>query len=242
MTISVEILQKVKSKLFKYFQKLIKFLGWVMFVAILLSFTDIPFWAYYWLGTSGADLTKKPDYIVLLGGVGMPSPEDLMRTYTVSGAWEQVPDAKIIIAFPDDSAKKEYSPELLMAQELKMRGVDSLLISFEKKGISTRTQALNVACIIGDSNLVNTAIRIVTSPEHMFRAVRSFRKAGFKYVGGTPAFEAAIRETRLIKDKDSKGEKRLLNIRYNMWSYLKYEITVVREFCAIGYYKLRGWI
>ncbi len=239
---SLEILTKIRLHVIKYFQKFIKLLGWVMFVAILLSFTNIPFNIYYWLGTNGADLTQRPGYIVLLGGVGMPSPEDLMRTYTTSGAWKQVPEAKIIIAFPDDTAKKQYSPELLMAHELEMRGVDSTLILFEKEGISTRTQALNIANIVGDSNLTHSAIRIVTSPEHMFRAVRAFHKVGFKNVGGTPAFESAIRETKLIRDQDSKSEKRLLNIRYNMWSYLKYEITVAREFCAIGYYKLRGWI
>ena len=42
----------------------------------------------------------------------------------------------------------------------------------------------------------------------------------------------------------ARQEKQLrsLNIRYNMWSYLKYEITVMREWCAIAYYWIRGWI
>jgi hypothetical protein len=31
-------------------------------------------------------------------------------------------------------------------------------------------------------------------------------------------------------------------LRYNMWSYLHLELFVFREYCAIGYYKLKGWI
>jgi uncharacterized SAM-binding protein YcdF (DUF218 family) len=226
----------------RIFNRFIKILGWIFLTGIILSFTDIPFYTYYWLGTNGADLTKKPDYIVLLGGVGMPSPEDLMRTYFTAGAAEQVPDAKIIISFPPDTIYKQFSPEILMAKELEMRGIGSDRISFEYYGYSTRTQAQNIKKLVGSNRVDTIAIRIVTSPEHMFRAVRVFRKVGFGYVGGTPAFESAIDENKLIRGRHKKTEKSLLNLRYNMWSYLKYEITVVREFCAITYYKIRGWM
>jgi uncharacterized SAM-binding protein YcdF (DUF218 family) len=224
------------------FNKFLKFLGWATLIAIILSFTDIPFYAYYWLGTHSADLTKKPDYIVLLGGVGMPSPEDLMRTYFTAGAANEVPDAKIIISFPPDTLFKQYSPELLMAKELMMRGIDSSRISFEYYGYSTRTQAMNIKELIRNNRPDTVSLRIVTSPEHMLRSVKVFRKVGFGYVGGSPAFESAIKEDKLIKGKHKKAEKSLLSIRYNMWSYLKYEITVVRELCAITYYELRGWM
>jgi len=33
-----------------------------------------------------------------------------------------------------------------------------------------------------------------------------------------------------------------LNIRYNMWSNLQYEIKVLREFAAIFYYKMKGYL
>jgi uncharacterized SAM-binding protein YcdF (DUF218 family) len=197
---------------------------------------------YYWLGTSGADLTKRPDYIVLLGGVGMPSPEDLMRTYFTAGAAKEVPDSKVIISFPPDTINKEFSPERLMAKELMMRGIDSSRLSFEYNGYSTRTQALNIKTMLQTTRPDTVAVRIVTSPEHMFRVVRVFRKVGIGYVGGSAAFESAIDEEKLIRGRHKNTEKKLLNIRYNMWSYMKYEITVVREFCAIGYYKMRGWI
>jgi uncharacterized SAM-binding protein YcdF (DUF218 family) len=87
-------------------------------------------------------------------------------------------------------------------------------------------------------------IRIVTSPEHMLRSVKVFRKNGFRYVGGQPTFEKDIRE-EMLRKKSQTGDIRqapAVSLRYNMWNYLKYEITVLREYCAIAYYKLRGWI
>jgi uncharacterized SAM-binding protein YcdF (DUF218 family) len=240
------MIKKIPSRFIARFRKIfrgfIKFLGWISLIGIILSFTDIPFYVYYWLGTSGADLKQKPDYIVLLGGVGMPSPEDLMRTYFTAGAAKEVPDSKIIISFPPDTINKEFSPEILMAKELEMRGVDSSRIFFERLGYSTRTQAINIKNMLNSDRPDTVAIRIVTSPEHMFRAVRVFRKVGIGYVGGSPAFESAVDEDKLIRGRHKDTEKKLLNLRYNMWSYLKYEITVTREFCAIGYYKLRGWL
>lgn len=220
----------------------IQIIGWFTFIALVLSFTDIPFNVYYGLATRGADLSRKPDYIVMLGGVGMPSPEDLIRIYTAAGAWHQEPESKVIIAFPSEPELKQWSPELLMAKDLIMRGVDSTSILYEREGISTRTQGLNIAKLIGKQNLDSIGVRIITSPEHMYRAVRVFRKIGFKYVGGTPAFESAIDENKLIKGERKNSEKRFLKIRYNMWSYLKYEITILRELCAIAYYKVHGWI
>ncbi|MBA7535770.1 hypothetical protein ES705_28028 [subsurface metagenome] len=133
-----------------------------------------------------------------------------------------------------------------MAHELIIRGIDSTRLLFEKSGHNTRTQALKIIDMLGDFSVDSIAIRIVTSPDHMFRSVATFRKAGFKYVGGRPSFEQAIDEEMLLRKnitKDQlKTETRKLNLRYNMWNYLKYEIIVLREYCAIVYYKLRGWI
>lgn len=217
-------------------------LGIFLFVAIILSFTDLPFWAYYWLGTHNADLDQKPNLIVLMGGGGMPSGDGLMRCYsTVNIAFES-PDAKILIAVPSDTARKEESPELLMARELILRGIDSTRFIFEPKGSNTYTQVKNIRALFNPSAMDTLAMRIVTSPEHMFRSVKAFRKSGFLYVGGQPAFGKDIPEELLEKKSLGASPKGGLNLRYNIWNYLKYEITVVREYCAIVYYKLRGWI
>jgi len=229
-----------------FFKKVFIVLGVITFLAIIFSFTDYPFWAYYWLGTHNSELESPPDIVVLMGGGGMPSPDGLIRCYYAAEIAHIYPRSRVIIAIPADTAQKEYSPELLMGEELKMRGIDSVRILYEKEGFNTRTQALNIFNMLGKVAADSLALRIVTSPEHMFRSVATFRKIGFSEVGGAPSFEEDIEESLLVEKKKiyqaDKQNTRGLNIRYNMWNYLKYEITVLREYCAIVYYKLKGWI
>ena len=77
----------------------------------------------------------------------------------------------------------------------------------------------------------------------MYRSIHSFRKVGFKIVGGSPSFEKPSDEEKL-KDETNKDENKVRNLalRYNMWSYMQYEIIVLREYTAIGYYWVKGWI
>jgi len=232
----------IKKRIFPIFNGLIKVLGWITLSGLVLALTDIPYFAYYGLGTINSEMNKEPDYIIMLGSMGIPSPDDLMRTYYTAGAWMKARNAKIIIAFPADTSLKQYSPELLIAQELKLRNVDTTKIFFERYGYSTRTQALNVREMLGKEDAGNITMRIITSPEHMFRAIRTFRKAGFYQAGGTPTFEKVIAEEKLMKGSKKNAEKTGLTFRYRIWSYMIYEITVAREFCAIAYYKIRGWI
>lgn len=233
-----------------WLQKLIKIskgitlgLGMFLIVAIMLSFTDLPFWAYYWLGTHDVDLESEPNLIVLMGGGGMPSADGLIRCYSAVNIADESPDAKIIIAIPCDTAMPEESPERLMANELILRGIDSSRFIFEPYGSNTISQVQNMRAMFESNALDTLVIRIVTSPEHMLRSVKVFRKAGFKYVGGQPAFGKDIPEELLKKNSQTESEAPAgVGIRYNMWNYLKYEITVLREYCAIVYYKLKGWI
>ena len=222
-------------------------LGIVLIISVVFSFTDYPFWAYYWLGTHNADLEMEPELIVLLGGGGMPSADGLMRCYHAAKVADHHSDAFVVIAVPADTALNEDSPELLMCRELSMRGIDSTRIFYERDGVNTITQAKNLYAMLGPELAQSSGIRLVTSPEHMYRSVAVFRKTGFRYVGGQPSFETDIKEQMLIKkrkkgDETEKDALKALSLRYNMWNYLKYEITVLRELCAIAYYKLRGWI
>lgn len=87
------------------------------------------------------------------------------------------------------------------------------------------------------------AVLIITSPEHMYRAVKSFQKAGFGEVGGEPAFGNDLSEQDIEDDEEATDTRiKNSNLRYNMWSYLQYEIMVVREYLAIAYYYVKGWI
>jgi len=215
------------------------FMGTLALLLVALSFTDIPYWAYHRLGLPEQRLSGDPDLVVVLGGAGMPSPDGLIRTYYAAGAARQFPAAGIIIALPY-SGRDSLLPLQLMANELILKGVDPQRIRFEPHGFNTHAQAVNIAAMAGEQR---SALRllVVTSPEHMFRAVRCFENEGFSEVGGEPAFEVPVEEDKL-RDKKQPGGLGNVAIRYNVWSYMHYELLVLREYCAISYYKLRGWL
>ena len=92
------------------------------------------------------------------------------------------------------------------------------------------------------------SILLVTSPEHLYRSVLTFKKAGFLKVDGIPAFEKDI-ETDLSFRAGLLGGKSYVPdvggnvvLRYKFWNYLEYELEIIREYVAIGYYWLMGWI
>jgi uncharacterized SAM-binding protein YcdF (DUF218 family) len=96
---------------------------------------------------------------------------------------------------------------------------------------------------------MQTPILLITSPEHMRRTVLSFRKVGFEKVNALPAFENALEADLSFKDDDLGGNKKgvpdvgkSINMRYQLWNHLKYEILIFREIVALTYYWLRGWI
>jgi uncharacterized SAM-binding protein YcdF (DUF218 family) len=216
-------------------------IGFFACLAIILSFTDIPYFAYYRLGTANTKLSDPPDMIVILSGSGMPSPDGLIRAYYGVEASRKFPDAKIIIALPYDD-KNSLKPLKLMAYELTVKGIDSTRIVYEPLGFNTRSQAMNIAAIY-PNNQNNLSLLLITSPEHTYRSVKTFIKAGFTKVGGLAAFDTPI-DPEKVTDQDISRDIRIksLSLRYNMWSYLHYELIVMREYCAIGYYKLKGWI
>jgi uncharacterized SAM-binding protein YcdF (DUF218 family) len=215
--------------------------GVISFLILILSFTDIPFYAYYRLGTVNAKLTRPPDVIVILSGSGMPSPDGLIRAYYGVQAAKKYKSAKIIIALPYGEGNS-LQPLQLMAQELAAKGIDSSRFQYEPMGFNTRSQALNIAAMY-PAGKGGISMLLITSPEHMYRSVKAFRKVGFAGVGGLAAFDKPIdpeKATDTGKAKDIRVKS--LNLRYNMWSYLHYELFVLREYSAICYYKLKGWI
>jgi len=210
---------------------------------LVLSFTDLPYFAYYYLGTSAPELNRPPDLIVVLGGTGMPSPDGLIRTYYAAKAGTEFKNAAVVIALPYTENEKDSLEQIrMMAHELIVKGIDSARIHYEPLGFNTRSQALNILSAYA-STKKTLALMIVTSPEHMYRSVKTFQKAGFAHVGGLPTFEKPIDEEK-AKDKENAKDRRIksLSLRYNMWSYLHYELLVLREYTAISYYKIKGWI
>lgn len=231
-----------------YFLKIVRNLfilcGILFAVSVITAFTTLPFWSIYWLGTSKSELNERPSNIILLGGGGMPSESNLMRSWHTAAAAEQFPGADVVIAMPGNLDDSTDTP-LMIRHELIMRGVNIRRIIFEAHGTNTRAQALNCKEKFNES----LPILIITSPEHTRRAVLAFKKAGFSNVNAWPAFEDAV-DTDLTYADDELGGKKVpvpdvgnsISIRYQFWNHLKYEIIFAREYLALCYYKMRGWI
>ncbi len=221
-----------------YFKKVLLILGYFSVLFIILSFTSLPYWAYYGLASTDDQLEIPPSVIVIMGGDGMPSPSGLMRLYNGTEKALQHPSSRVIIALPYNEYDSTYQLSL-MAHQLVEKGVDTSRILFTPNGFNTRSQALEI------KELVDTLapMLIVSSPEHMYRSIHSFRKVGFQVVGGAPSFEKPSDKEKL-KDKTDKDDTKVRNLalRYNMWSYMQYEIIVLREYTAIAYYWVKGWI
>jgi uncharacterized SAM-binding protein YcdF (DUF218 family) len=236
---------KVKSIYFlRLLRNLFVLIGIFFSICVLLTLTSAPFWGYHWLGTSKSEITEKPSTIILLGGGGMPSHSALMRSWYVAKATKLFPKANVIIAMPGNLTDSLSTP-ISMKKELEIRGINSSKIDFENKGTNTRAQALNCQRHIK----MKSPILLVTSPEHMRRAVLCFQKVGFEKVNALPAFENAT-EADLSFDDDKLGGRKTgipdvghsINMRYQLWNHLKYEILIAREIVALSYYWIRGWI
>ncbi|MCE1167115.1 MAG: YdcF family protein [Sphingobacteriia bacterium] len=224
--------------------RIIFMIGLFSSVLIALSFTSIPFYASYRLSCPHQKAYNSPDYIVVLGAGGMPSAEAIMRCYYGSEAAKAYVTSQVIIALPTLPQYFKQSHTYKMYQEMRLRGVDSTRFIFEIKGTNTHEQALTIKNDLKIS--ANSSLLIITSPEHIYRSIKTFQRAGFKLVSGLASYENAIDESLLLKQTekptiiDNPGRNPAL--RYNMWNYLKIEITVLREYFAITWYWLNGWI
>lgn len=222
------------------------FCGIFFIVLCSLAFTTLPFWALYHLATGNSKIEKKPEIIVMLSGAGIPSENGLIRAYYTAKLALECPAALVIVAVPGDTTDSLGDPRRVAA-ELRLRGVDPERIRFECTGKNTRGQALMIAGIIKPEKR-SASVTLVSSPEQMKRAVLSFRKCGFTCVSGLPTFESSLETDLTFNDNNLKGNNIVppignnLQVRYQFWNHLKYEVIVIREYFALTWYKIRGWI
>ncbi len=218
-------------------------LGALFVVIIILSFTTLPFWMYYGLGSPDHKLTSDPEYIVVMSGAGIPSESGLMRTYRAAEMGKRFPKAKIIVTMPGISTDTT-SASYLMKKEIVMRGVEDSRVSFENKGTNTRSQALAITKIVKN----NPSMLVISSPEHLYRSVAAFHKVGLTNAVGEPAFSQSMDVSFAFDDEKLGGSAFVPNIggntqiRYQFWSHLRFQVIVYREYVAIAFYKLKGWI
>jgi uncharacterized SAM-binding protein YcdF (DUF218 family) len=231
-------------QIFRLLRRILVLSGFLFILLVVLAFTTLPYWGYHWLGTSRSERKWKPEVIVLLGGSGMPSESNLIRSWFTASASRDCPDCPVLIVMPGDTADHHGTP-VKMRDELIIRGVTPQNIRFAAQGTNTRAQALECLTMVDPQS----SLLLITSPEHMRRAVLCFRKAGFTKVNALPAFENASEADFSFIDKELGGRQTILpdvgnrtQVRYQVWNHLKYEILIARELAALAYYRIRGWI
>ncbi len=222
-------------------------LGLVFLLSLILAFTPLPWRAYRWLASDPEDLGRPPQYIVILGGGGIPSESGLMRTYWGAGAARKHIHATVVVALPVDG-ELAGSATARMRDELMLRGVERDRILIEPQGRNTREQALNVGGMIGPDHR-KAPVLIVTSPDHMKRALLTFRKAGFGRVAPLAAFSESVQAPLTYDTKELGGRDipmpnigSMTSLKYRFWNNLGFQLRVARELTALGYYRLMGWI
>ena len=221
--------------------------GIAVFLMLACCLTPYPWRLYHWLGCDPMKIQNPPDCIVVLGGGGIPSESGLMRSYLGAELGRRYPNATVIATMPVDG-NSENSDAEKMRRELLMRGIPQERILLEKRGRNTREQALNVRSLLGVDYATNGLV-IVTSPEHMRRAILSFRKAGFTSTGAASAYSEAL-DAELTYDTAELGGTDLpmpnvgenLYLRYQFWNNLGYLSKASRELVALLYYKVMRWI
>ena len=214
-------------------------LGAPFFVMVVLAFTSVPFYAYYRLGQNPneCDTLMQPQHIVMFGGAGMPSEDNLIRLYHTAALARHF-DLPVILVHPEDSLCQTE-----MTRLLRQGGIDSILYMTE--GANTRSQALEL--LAAHPELAEEPFIAVTSPEHVRRTVKCLNKAGFQNVIGKAAYPATVDFDLSLKKRKLGGNEAIPSIesvkmRYTFFNYLKLEITCVREYFALAYYKIKGWI
>ncbi len=137
-----------------------------------------------------------------------------------------------------------HSDAYKMALEISKDNIDPARFLFETRGTNTHTQACEIFGMLHNS--CEKRMLIVTSPEHMYRCILTFKNCGFAEVSGLPTFGAAFEDDLLLTEEERSkaihSPDRSIDLRYNMWNYLKLQIGIMREGIALAWYKLRGYI
>ena len=229
----------IMSHLVKTIKVLFFGLGIVFATMIALAFTSKPFYWWYNLGQNPNKETSvsRPETIVMFGGAGMPSEDNLMRLYHTAALARHF-EVPVILVHPKDSLCQAE-----MTRLLRQGGIDS--IHYMTEGANTRSQTLELMAKY--PKLSEKQVIVVTSPEHVRRTVKCLNKVGFQKVIGKAAYPATVDFDLSLKKQKLGGNEAIpsvesVKMRYTFFNYLKLEITCLREYLALVYYRIKGWI
>ncbi|MBQ8958899.1 MAG: YdcF family protein [Bacteroidales bacterium] len=227
----------------KYLAKIVKVVffafGGLFLSMVVLAFTSVPFYSFFRLGQNPDKeiLLTHPQQVVMFGGAGMPSEDNLMRLYHTAALARHF-EVPVLLVHPEDSLCQAE-----MTRLLHQGGIDS--VRYMTSGANTRSQVVEL--MEAYPELTEEELLVVTSPEHVRRTLKCLQKAGFTHVVGKAAYPATVNFDLSLKKQKLGGNEMIpavenVKIRYTFFNYLKLEITCIREYLSLGYYKIKGWI
>jgi len=193
-----------------------------------------------------------PTHILVMGGSGIPGESGLMRTFYAAEAARENPEAELLIAMPLGAADSPASRAYF--DEIHLRGIPAQRIRILEGGRNTREQAIRLAEVLAKETNA-TCVLIVTSPEHTRRTAAAIRKTCDTPVQAFPAFPLSLEDPLpwSVEELDTPEPAPIaravvpdigssMRLRYSLWTNLRYTHEALREYAALLYYRLRGWI
>lgn len=184
----------------------------------------------HWVTASDWTAEGAPEYVVVLGGGGIPSESGLMRTFYAAHYGTNLVGSTFVVCLPADGDPSTSSVGA-MRDELVLRGIAADTIRMERRGRNTHEQAVGVRSLLGREALTRPVL-IVSSPTHMRRAMLCFQHEGFTDLRSAPA--------RSVGAEADLGAG--VGVRYQFWRNVETQVRVIRELVALAYYWARGWV
>ena len=187
-------------------------------------------------------LREPPDFIVVLGGGGIPSESGLMRSYVAAAAARDFPETMVVVAMPD---ARDPSTQAML-DELVLRGVKRERLMLEDQGRNTWEQARHLRRMLAADG-VEPVVLLITSPDHMRRAAGALHRAGFAQVGSRPADSVSVAADLSIEPAAELGglagvpDVGSVQLRYGVWNNFALLNRCLRESIALLYYRAEGW-
>jgi uncharacterized SAM-binding protein YcdF (DUF218 family) len=161
------------------------------------------------------------------GDVSSLSRETAARVLEASRLYRLLGNPQVVASGGEQEPGSGLTESQALAHALQDTGVPSEQVLEESKAASTREQALEMAPFLADHGIERFVL--VTSAEHMNRALGAFRKAGLDPIPSAPRagdVEVAASESAWLPQESALNQSR----------------TALREYLALLYYWARGWL
>ena len=254
-------MKKTLRLVIRTLRALLVLLGLLLLVGGAIQFTNLPWWLYDRLNHLPRPAPEAPPSVILLmGGSGIPGDSGLMRTFYGAEAARLFPAAELLVAMPLDADESVASRAYL--DELLLRGAAADHIRILPLGRNTREQALRLADWLATTPAPHRVL-IVTDPEHVRRTAAAVRRAcadrqipvELTAMAADPVsledplpWRAAELSTAPPAAPSRRGVPSVpdigptIHLRYNLWNNLNYSQRAFREYAALLYYRLQGWL